>query len=75
MIHKSVLVELFHFDCSFIKITRFLVAKLLDLASLFLFTYYYLIPYPIISCFSKIQNGSAFLVPVYPGCPEKKAIK
>jgi len=21
------------------------------------------------------QNGSAFLVPAYPGCPEKKAIK
>jgi len=21
------------------------------------------------------QNGSAFLVPAYPGCPEKKAVK
>ena len=30
---------------------------------------------PIISCFVKIQNGSAFLVPDYPGCPEKDAIK
>jgi len=31
--------------------------------------------YPIISCFSKIQNDSIFLVPAYPGCPGKKAIK
>ena len=30
---------------------------------------------PIISCFNKIQNGSVFLVPAYPGCPGKKAIK
>jgi len=30
---------------------------------------------PVISCFGKIQNGSAFLVLVYPGCPGKKAIK
>ena len=30
---------------------------------------------PIISCFIKIQNGSIFLVPAYPGCPEKEAIK
>jgi len=30
---------------------------------------------PIISFFIKIQNGSAFLVPVYPGCPGKKANK
>jgi len=29
----------------------------------------------IISCFIKIQNGSAFLVPVYPGCSGKEAIK
>jgi len=30
---------------------------------------------PIISCFTKSQNGSAFLVPAYPRCPGKKAIK
>jgi len=30
---------------------------------------------PIISCFIKIWNGSAVLVPAYPGCPGKKAIK
>jgi len=29
---------------------------------------------PIISCFSKIQNGSAFLVPTYPGCPGKRPL-
>jgi len=26
---------------------------------------------PIISCFSKIQNGFTFLVLAYPGCPGK----
>jgi len=26
-------------------------------------------------CSIKIQNNSAFLVPAYPGCPEKEAIK
>jgi len=26
-------------------------------------------------CFSKIQNGSAFLVLSYPGCPQKEAVK
>jgi len=31
--------------------------------------------HPIISCFSKIQNGSAFLLLAYPGCPGKKAVK
>jgi len=30
---------------------------------------------PIISCSIKIQNGSAFLVPAYPGCPGKEAVK
>ena len=30
---------------------------------------------PIISCFIKIQNGSAFLVPAYPGCLGKELIK
>jgi len=30
---------------------------------------------PIISCFIKIQNGSTFLVPAYPGYSGKKAIK
>ena len=29
----------------------------------------------VISCFIKMQNGSAFLVPAYPGCPGKEAIK
>ena len=29
---------------------------------------------PIISCFIKIQNGFAFLVPAYPDCPGKEAI-
>ena len=27
------------------------------------------------SCFSKIQIGFTFLVPAYPGCPGKEAIK
>jgi len=33
---------------------------------------------PIISCFIKIQNGLTFsiiLVPAYPDCPRKEAIK
>jgi len=30
---------------------------------------------PFISCFSKIEIGSTFLVPAYPGCPRKEAIK
>jgi len=30
---------------------------------------------PIISCLIQIQTGFAFLVPAYPGCPEKEAIK
>jgi len=30
--------------------------------------------HPIISCFIKIQNGSAFLVPTYPGCPATKLV-
>jgi len=30
---------------------------------------------PIISCFIKIQSGSAFLVLAYPGCPVKAAVK
>jgi len=29
--------------------------------------------HPIISYFIKIQNGSSFLVPAYPGCPRKEA--
>ena len=29
----------------------------------------------IISCFIKIQIGLIFLVPAYPGCPEKEAVK
>jgi len=28
-----------------------------------------------LSCFVKIQNGSAFLLPTYTGCPGKKSIK
>jgi len=31
--------------------------------------------HPIISCFIKISNGSAFLVPAYPGWPGKEAVK
>jgi len=30
---------------------------------------------PIISCFIKIQTGLAFLVPGYPVCPGKEAVK
>jgi len=30
---------------------------------------------PIISCFVKNDNGFTFLVPAYPGCPIKEAIK
>jgi len=30
---------------------------------------------PIITCFIKIQNGSAFLVPAYPGCTGKRLLK
>jgi len=31
--------------------------------------------HPIISCFIRIQNGSAFLVPAYSSCPGKEVIK
>jgi len=31
--------------------------------------------HPIISCFTEIQNGFTFLVPAYPGCPAREAIK
>ena len=35
-----------------------------------------LMPLPItVSCFSKIQIGFTFLVPAYPGCPGKEAVK
>ena len=35
-----------------------------------------LIPLPLtVSCSSKIQIGFTFLVPTYPGCPGKEAIK
>ena len=30
---------------------------------------------PIISCFVKIHNGYALLVPAYPGCTGKEAVK
>jgi len=30
---------------------------------------------PTVSCSSKIQIGFTFLVPAYPGCPGKEAIK
>jgi len=30
---------------------------------------------PIISCFMKIQVDLTFLMPAYPGCPGKEAIK
>jgi len=33
-------------------------------------------PLPLtVSCSSKIQIGFAFLVPAYPGCPGKEAVK
>jgi len=32
-------------------------------------------PPSIIFCFIKIQNGFTFLLPAYPGCPGKEAIK
>jgi len=38
----------------------------LDMAQLMLLT---------VSCSSKIQIGFTFLVPVYPGCPGKEAVK
>jgi len=31
--------------------------------------------HPIISCFTKIHIGLTFLVPAYPGCPAKEAVK
>jgi len=35
-----------------------------------------LMPLPlIVSCFRKIQIGFTFLVPAYPGCPGKEAVK
>ena len=35
-----------------------------------------LMPLPLtVSCTSKIQIGFAFLVPAYPGCPGKEAVK
>jgi len=35
-----------------------------------------LMPLPLtVSCSSKIQIGSTFLVPAYPGCPGKEAVK
>jgi len=30
---------------------------------------------PIISCFVYIQTGFTFLVPAFPGCPGKEAVK
>jgi len=35
-----------------------------------------LMPVPLtVSCSSKIQIGFTFLVPAYPGCPGKEAVK
>ena len=35
-----------------------------------------LMPLPLtVSCFTKIQIGFTFLVPVYPGCPGKCVVK
>ena len=35
-----------------------------------------LMPLPLtVSCSSKIQIGFTFLVPAYPGCPKKEAVK
>jgi len=31
--------------------------------------------HPIISCIIKLQTGLTFLVPAYPGCPRKEAVK
>jgi len=31
--------------------------------------------HPIISCFIKIQNGFILMMPAYPGCPGKQAVK
>jgi len=31
--------------------------------------------HPIVSCFIKIQNGLTILMPAYPGCPGKEAVK
>jgi len=31
--------------------------------------------HPIVSCFIKIQIGLTFLMPAYPGCPGKEAVK
>jgi len=31
--------------------------------------------HPAVSCFIKIQNGLTFLVPAYPDCPGKEAVK
>jgi len=31
--------------------------------------------HPIVSCFVKIQIGFTFLIPAYPGCPGKEAVK
>ena len=40
------------------------------------FVYAQLMPLPLtVSCFSKIQIGFTFLVPAYPGCPGKEAVK
>jgi len=36
----------------------------------------HLMPLPLtVSCSSKIQIGFTFLVPAYPGCPGKEAVK
>jgi len=35
----------------------------------------YLLTYHIISCFTKIHIGLTFLVPAYPGCRGKEAVK
>ena len=31
--------------------------------------------HPVVSCLTKILNGLTFLVPAYPGCPGKEAVK
>ena len=42
----------------------------------YIWTYKILMPRPLtVSCFSKIQTGSTFLVPAYPDSPGQRAVK
>ena len=67
--------------CTSIHINNYASTSSLNFTSLMLF----LMPiqhcqnsegdHPVISCFIKIQIGVTFLVPAYPGCPGKEAVK